>query len=124
MSLTITFTKDAESVTLPAPLPGAPVSTARIQASGVAADGGEYIYDCGIARYGKTEKFEDLSALEKGELEIFFHARKGRQESFTYTDSGGNEYAASFAEPSLTFTKISPERWSLTLPLVLDAMGA
>jgi hypothetical protein len=123
MATTVTFTKDATTITLPAPLPGAPTGLVRPQATGRSAAGTLYVYDSGQTRYARVETFESLTAAEKADLASFFATVGGQKETFTYTDSGGASYTARFETASLTFTKQSPASWDVEVPRGLDSLG-
>ena len=124
MSLTVTFTKDATVVTLPAPTPGADAAVERLQSAGLTAGGDKYVYDAGIERYENTERFQNLTGAQKAALASFFTTVAGQQQTFTYIDSGGNSFTARFLNSVITFEKHSPESWDVETALELDAVGA
>jgi len=125
MSITVTLTLGESSLTLPAPLPGARAETSRPQAAGLSASGQRYVYDAGLESFTRVENFTGLTSAQKEGLATFFHETAvGMQNSFTYTDAAANEYAASFAEPQLSFVRRAAEIWDVGVPLRLAELGA
>jgi len=122
--MSVTFEKDAASVTLPGPVPGSLMREVRRQAVGRSAGGMVYVYDKGVVTHEVTLTFESLSDVEKDALVAFFHdAAQGAQHSFTYTDSRGATYTARFVEPRLRLHKVAQNVWDVTTVLELDATG-
>ena len=117
----VTFAAQQHSITLPSPVPGAGHSRQKRQAAGRSAGGSLYVYEKGDDRRLVELSFESLDDPSREALEDFFaeHA-KGRMHSFTYTDSGGAQFAARFAESDLRFTKVARNVWDVALSLEIE----
>lgn len=125
LSLTVTFEKGEDSVTLPAPEPLGRFREVRHQGLGLTAGGVRYAYDKGVVRYEAELEFRSLTAAQKGSLDSFFgSAVNGVCGTFTYTDSGGAGYTARLLEDTLEVVKVAPEVWDARVKLELSAMGA
>ena len=124
LSLTVTFEKGQDSVTLPAPEPGTPMRAVRHQGVGLTAGGARYAYDKGVTRYEADLEFRSLTAAQKASFVGFFESSaEGSLETFTYTDSGGTEYTSRILDGSLELVKVSANVWDASLRLELSAMG-
>ena len=123
--MSVTLTKDAATVTLPGPNPGATASETKRQVLGRSAGGTVYTYDKGVDTYEIALTFESLTNAEKAALQSFFHATvDGVTSTLTYTDSSGNAYTARFLEPALAFRKVADNVWDVAFRLELSSMGA
>ena len=123
MATTITFAKGATSITLPAPPGGYPVREVKHQATGLTLGGKRYVYDKGVDRYEAEINLESLDATQKSDLDSFFHTTaRGGRETFTYTDSGGTEYAARFLDAVLEYSKAGKGIYDVTVRLDLGGM--
>jgi len=124
MATTITFARGETTVTLPAPPGGYPVREVKRQAIGLTAGGTRYVYDKGIDTYEAEITLESLSDSEKASLDGFFHTTvDGSKQTFSYTDSAGDEYLARFLSPTLNYTKISKNCFDVVFHLELSAMA-
>ena len=124
MAATVTFVKDATTVTLPAPSPGSTMREVKHQALGLTAGGVRYAYDKGVDRYETDLEFQGLDASEKAALQSFFHTTvDGVVNTFTYTDSNGTGRTARFLDPTLEFRKLAVNVWDVTVRLEVSTMG-
>ncbi len=122
--MSVTFTHDETTVTLPDPSPGYPVRGARRQLVGRTAGGVVYVYDKGIDTYEVDLPFESLTDAEKASLVDFFeNTVSGGLQVFTYTDSAETARTARFIDPHLDFTKVVANVWDVRVRLELDSMG-
>ena len=125
MRPTVTFTKGATSVTLPAPARLARTAVRRAQAKGRTAGGDAFAYDLGPARHEAELEFRSLTNAEKPALAAFFEdAARGMLETWTYTDPAGAARTARFAEPALVFVQFARNVWDVSLRLELDGLLA
>jgi len=121
---TITFSKDATTVTLPAPRPGGQVREVKHQATGLTAGGTRYVYDKGVDRYEIDIVIESISASEKSDLDSFFHTTiDGVMNTFTYTDSAGNTFTARFLSPQLKYEKVARGIYDVSFTLEINSMA-
>ena len=122
--MSISLALGETTVTLPDPSPGYPVRAHKYQVVGRTAGGAIYVYDKGIERFEVELPFESLTDAEKTALSDFFDdTAKASLNTFTYTDSGGNEFTARFLDPHLAFIKVSGNVWDVRLRLELNSMG-
>ena len=123
--MSVTFTKDATTVTLPDPTPASRIATAKAQALGLTADATRYVYDKGGSTYSVELTFESLSDSEKDDLQSFFDTTvDGAKEMFTYTDPNANAHAgACFINQTLAWTKVAQSVWDVAVTLELTSVG-
>ena len=121
--MSVTFSKDSTTVTLPSPKPGSTAREVKTQVSALTAGGERYVYDKGIDSFFIDLTFESLNNTEKANLLSFFHTTvDAMAETFTYTDSNGSTYTARFVYPTLHFTKVAAGVWDVKFTLELNAM--
>ncbi len=123
--MSVTFTKNATSVTLPDPA-GAPELSRRKHQTAQRTQGGAVrIHDQGISTCEAELLFESLTDTEKSDLQDFFHTTvNGMMQTFAYTDENSVEYTARFLDPDIHFTKVAYNVHDITLKLELSAMPA
>lgn len=123
--MSVSFVRDATTVTLPDPLPGTPVRAVRRDVIGRTAGGTVYVYDRGVETYEAELAFQSLTDDEKTDLTDFFDdVTDGCGQAFTYSDSNGAARTARFLEPRLEFTKVSANVWDVRVRLELSSMGS
>ena len=123
MATTVTLVRGATTVTLPGPVPGAPVRQRKSQNVSRSAAGDVYVYDKGVDWYEADLSFESLSDSEKAALLSFFDTTvDGAVETFTYRDTNGVTYTARITEPDLEFSKVAGGVWDVALKLELSAI--
>ena len=124
LTLTVTFAKGAESVTLPAPEPGSRMRLVKHQGLGLTAGGTRYAYDKGVTRYEADLDFRSLTTAQKESLVNFFDTEiEGAKETFTYTDSESTAYTARLLTSALMVVKVAAGVWDVVATLELSAMG-
>ena len=85
MSTTITLTKDATSIDLPAPAPGKAPSIRTQQVLNRTQGGEARVHDLGANTYEQAILIETLTAAEKSNLASFFeNVANGMMNTFTY----------------------------------------
>jgi len=123
--MSATFQKGETTVTLCNPIPGYASREVKRQLLGRSAGGTVYTYDKGVDTYEVELVFESLTNQEKADLQSFFDVTvDGVCQTFTYTDSAGNDYTARFLSAHLDFVKVANDVWDVALRLELNAMGA
>ncbi len=123
MRPTVTLTKDSTTVTLPGPARFGRTSLGCGQARGRTAGGETYVYELGPEVYEAEIEFHSLTGAEKEGLASFFKdTALGMQESFTYTDSAGREFAARFIEPVLVFVQFARNVWDVSVRAELTTL--
>ncbi len=124
LTLTVTFEKGVESVTLPAPEPGSQMRLVKHQGLGLTAGGTRYAYDKGVTRYEADLSFRSLTTAQKEALTGFFDDdTEGSKETFTYTDTEATAYTARLLAPTLSVVKVAAGVWDVAATLELSAMG-
>ena len=122
--MSVTFSKDQSTVTLPNPTPGLEAGHVKHQAVGRAASGELYAYDKGVQGYTVDLTFAALTDEQKSDLMTFFHTvANGVMNAFTCTDPGGNPFTARFARPEIALRKVAQNIWEATLALELNEMA-
>jgi hypothetical protein len=105
-------------------VPGSDAAHRKRQVAGRAASGQLYTYDKGVQSYAVDLVFESLTDVEKSALMSFFQsAADGVMNSFTYTDSAGNTFAARFARPEIALRKVAQNVWDAAFTLELSEMA-
>ena len=121
--MSVTFTKNATSVTLPDPAGTPELSRLKRQTMQRTQGGVARIHDQGISTCEAELLFESLTDSEKSDVQGFFHTTvNGMMQTFTYTDEHSAEYTARFLEPDIHFTKVAYNVHDITLKLELSAM--
>ncbi|MHC5056713.1 MAG: hypothetical protein ACYTKD_18660 [Planctomycetota bacterium] len=125
MRPTVTFTKGATSVTVPAPARLVRNAVSRAQAKGRTAGGETFAYDLGSEVHDAELEFRSLTSAEKDSLAAFFKGTAlGMRETWTYTDPAGGARTARFAEPALVFVQFARNVWDCSMRLELDGLIA
>ena len=121
--ITCTFTKDATSITLPAPTIDRPREARKFQAQGRGEEGTLFVYSSAVSTFETTLSFEGLTDSEKDDLLSFFQTTvSGVSQTFTYTNPLGTAYTARFLSPDLDFLKVSDGIWDIQFDLELSAL--
>lgn len=122
MAPTVTLSKEAVSVTIPAPARFGTVAVRLGQARGRTSGGELYVYDLGVKRVEAELEFRSLSGSERGDLLDFFeNTALGMSEQWTYTDPAGAAYGARFREGALEFVQVARNVWDVRLALELTS---
>jgi hypothetical protein len=108
MTNTITFVKDAATVTLPVPA-SSTRSTPHVPAGVLQTGDGLYGYKLGAKWYEIRLKFTRLTGAQTASLQSFFDTTvDGITKEFTYTDAEGDTHTVRFLA-SPTFNIIGTE---------------
>ncbi len=122
MPPTVTLSKGAASVTIPAPARFGTVSVGLGQAKGRTSGGELYVYDLGADRVEAELEFRSLSGAERDQLLAFFEdTALGMSEQWTYTDPAGAAFGARFTEAALEFVQVARNVWDVRLRLELTS---
>ena len=122
MTPTVTLSKGAASVTVPAPARFGTVAVRLGQARGRTAGGELYVYDLGTERVEAELEFRSLSGAQRDDLLGFFEdAALGMSEQWTYTDPAGATFGARFIEPALEFVQVARNVWDVRIRLELTS---
>ena len=115
---TITFTRDAVTVNLPAPVPGYVPEHEVVQAVGRTAAGEYYVYDKGVTSRAVKLTIE-LTASQKVELLAFIdNAIEGCVNTFTYTDHLGVSHSdCRLRNAAIAITKLRSNRFRAELEI-------
>ncbi len=125
MRPTVTFTKGATSLVVPAPARLVRNAARLAQAKGRTAGGEVFAYDLGGTVHEAELEFRSLTSAEKEALAAFFKdTARGMLETWTYTDPAGAERSARFAEAALVFVQFARNVWDCSLRLELDGLVA
>jgi len=122
---TVIFKKDATTVTVPAPARAVRNAARLAQARGRTAGDEVFAYDLGGTVHEAELEFRSLTSAERDALAAFFKdTARGMLETWTYTDPGGTERTARFAEPALVFVQFARNVWDCSVRLELDGLVA
>jgi len=123
--MSVQFTRNATTVTLPDPAPGKALSERKRQLLDHTQGGTVVVQDLGVETYEVQLTFEMLTQTQKDALQSFFHTvADGALNTWTYTDELGNSYTARFLSPVLAFEQAAKDMYDVTLRLELSAMPA
>ena len=93
----------------------------RHQALGRYSDGSAVVYDkSGVQRGAYALVFTRISSSVLDGLLAFFALVQGVRYPFSWTDHAGITRTARFTQGSIQFTQTGPDRYSLTLDLLVD----
>ena len=119
--MSVTFTRESDTVYLSDPAGGGLERRVKRQALGRTAGGNVFSYDKGVETIEATLAFATLCRAEKDALYAFFRdATLGTRETFDYTDSDGVVHTARFLSPQLRFAGVGANAWSCRLILELN----
>ncbi len=122
MTPTVTLSKGAVSVTIPAPARFGTVAVRLGQARGRTAGGELYVYDLGTERIEAELEFRSLSGTQRDDLLDFFeNTALGMSEQWTYTDPVGATFGARFIGPALEFVQVARNVWDVRLALEITS---
>lgn len=118
MAPTVSLSKGAVTVTIPAPARFGTVAVPLGQARGRTAGGDLYVYDLGTKRVEAELEFRSLTGAQRDDLLDFFeNAALGMSEQWTYTDPAGRTFGARFTGPALEFVQVARNVWDVKLAL-------
>lgn len=122
---TVTLSRGAETLVIPAPRPGYSVAVERAQGMGQSAAGNWYVYDKEVVTYTASLQFE-LSATQKASAVTFFNnSVLAALNTFTFVDHHNTTHNnARLQQGSLRFEKSRAQRFVMSLTMILqEAMG-
>ena len=122
MAPTVSLSKGAVTVIIPAPARFGTVAVPLGQARGRTAGGDLYVYDLGTKRVEAELEFRSLTGLQRDALLDFFeNTALGMSEQWTYTDPAGATLGARFLGPALEFVQVARNVWDVRIRLELTS---
>lgn len=121
LSASVTLTRNATSITINGPAGEQPVDPPPRYVTGQTTNGTVYSYQKNTSSNRVwTLNFNDLTDADKTALEDFFlNTAGGPSQTFSYTHTNGSTYTVRFMNGSLSFFRVMPNLWRVSVSLLM-----